>query len=512
MLRQLERSTIHLLAKRGKSQRQIARELDISRTTVSRALQEPVDKQPSKRQRRSSVDPFADQLKEWIGQNLTGVRMLELARADLDHPYTGGRSVFGEYIRKVRIELQRSTTDIPVRFEGLPGEYLQVDWGEVRRFPFTNQKPSTRYFLACRLKYSRWSFVRWTTRMDQETLIRLLVDCFLALGFVPWVLVFDNMKTVTTGRDAQDQPIWHPVFLQFAREFDFHPEACAVGAANQKGSVESLVKWVKGNFLAGRSFADDADLANQTQGWLRMANSRPNSATGEPPLERLKVEKSKGTPLPASATDYGFPESAQVNSESMVHAMGNTYSTPVAHVGRPVTVRIHRERVVIWRDTEFVAEHKRAPNGAHQRVVIPEHFEPLYSKKPRAQVMLQRQALLELGDGATRYIGELSRRRRDRLAGEISAVYGLCERVGREALVEAMVEAERAGVYGADYLAHLLATPTLEGAALPPLPPTVQGVPSQMEVDRLLSSYEEWVVGTASGDLDGAEMLVGVAG
>ena len=166
---------------------------------------------------------------------------------------------------------------------GLPGEYLQVDWGEVRHFPFTQQRPATRYFLACRLKYSRWSWSRWTTRMDQETLLRGLVDCFCALGWVPWVLVFDNMKTVTLGRDAQDQPIWNPVFLQFAREFDFHPEACAVGAANQKGSVESLVKWVKGNFLAGRSFADDADLAGQNHEWLEMANNRPNAATGERP-------------------------------------------------------------------------------------------------------------------------------------------------------------------------------------------------------------------------------------
>jgi hypothetical protein len=43
-----------------------------------------------------------------------------------------------------------------VRFEGLPGEYLQVDWGEVRRFPFLGQPRATRYFLACRLKYSLW--------------------------------------------------------------------------------------------------------------------------------------------------------------------------------------------------------------------------------------------------------------------------------------------------------------------------------------------------------------------
>ena len=97
--------------------------------------------------------------------------------------------------------------------------------------------------------------------MRQETLLRGLVDCFGALGWVPWVLVFDNMKTVTTGRDDAAAADLDPALLQLAREFGFHPEACTPGAGNQKGSVESLVKWVKGNFLAGRAFADDADLA-----------------------------------------------------------------------------------------------------------------------------------------------------------------------------------------------------------------------------------------------------------
>lgn len=497
MLRQLERSAVHLLAKRGKSQREIARELGLSRMTVARALREPVDKQPAKRDRGSSVDPLVDQIKIWLGEKLTIVRMLELARADPNHPYTGGRSVFSDYVRKVRLEQERVLADVPVRFEGLPGEYLQVDWGEVRHFPFTHQKPATRYFLACRLKYSRWTFVRWTTRMDQETLIRLLVECFLVLGFVPWVLVFDNMKTVTTGRDTDDKPIWHPVFLQFAREFDFHSEACAVGAANQKGTVESLVKYVKGNFLVGRSFLDDADLDHQNLEWLDAANSRPSSATGEPPTLRLQAEATRGGQLPASASDYGFAESARVNSESLVHVRGNVYSVPVAHVGTPVTVRVHLERVLIWRDTLCLAEHKRARDGAHQRVVVPEHFAPLYAKKPRARVMLQRQKLLELGGSATSFIAELSHRRRDRLGAEITALYGLYERFGQVAFLAATAKAELAGIYRADYLGLLLEAPTPNEADEPRLP----DVPTQSEVDRELRSYEQWVVGADSFSL-----------
>ena len=41
----MERSTIHLLHKRGKSQREIASELGRSRSAVARALSEPVDRQ-----------------------------------------------------------------------------------------------------------------------------------------------------------------------------------------------------------------------------------------------------------------------------------------------------------------------------------------------------------------------------------------------------------------------------------------------------------------------------------
>ena len=99
----MERSTIHLLAKRGKSIRQIAAELGRSPTTISRILQEPVDRQPAKRYRRSKVDPYRLQIERWVGEGLTAERMLELARADPERPYAGGHSVFRGYVRRVRL-------------------------------------------------------------------------------------------------------------------------------------------------------------------------------------------------------------------------------------------------------------------------------------------------------------------------------------------------------------------------------------------------------------------------
>jgi transposase len=486
----MERSTIQVLVKRGKSQRQIAKELGYSRATIARALTEPLDRQPAKHHRPSQVDPYRPQLEQWVRDGLSIVRMLELVRADPVRPYTGGRSVFNDMVRRIRLEIERAEADVPVRFEGLPAEYLQVDWGEIRRFPFTQQAPVTRYFLACRLKYSRWSWVRWTTDMRQETLLRGLVDCLVALGWVPWVLVFDNMKTVTSGRDAANQPIWTPALLQLAGEFGFHPQACDPGAGNQKGSVESLVKWVKGNFLPGRFFADDPDLTTQTGDWTTQANTRPSSATGEPPLARLPHEATKGGPLPPTAHDYGLLEHGRVAADSLVAVAGNRYSVPVAHVGTPVTVRLHRDRVRIWRDTLCLADHPRAPDGARRRVVDVRHFAAIFPVKPRAQVMLYREALLGLGGRAPAFLSELSRRCRAQLAPEILGLYTLYEQHGSAPLLLAMERAETAGTYSGAAVAALV-SPSV--ASPRSVPPAVVDAPAQQDIDRLLSVYEAWV-------------------
>jgi transposase len=486
----MERSAIHLMAKRGKSIREIAAETGRSPTTISRVLREPLDQAPARRHRRSQVDPYQVQIGRWLEEGVSVVRMLELARSDEQQPYTGSRSQFGEMVRRIRQEQgqERAVHDVPIRFEGLPGEYLQVDWGEIRRFPFHQQTPTTRYFLCCRLKYSRWSWVWWTETMRQETLFRGLIACFLALGFVPWVLIFDNMKTVTSGRDASNQPIWTPALLQLAAEFGFHPQACDLGAGNQKGSVEALVKWVKGNFLAGRVFADDADLAAQTHDWLTSVNQRVSSATGVPPVNRLGEETKNGGVLPATAADYGLLLPGQVAADATVAARGNRYSVPVVHVQAPVVVRVHEERVRIFRDAALIADHCRAPDGAQERVIDPVHFASLFERKPRAQAMLYREVLLGLGEVAATFITLLSQRQRSHLREEIMAVYALYLAHGADVLCGAMTEAMAAGSYQADTLALLLATSSRSFTVL-----DLPGIPLQEEVDRALASYEAWV-------------------
>jgi len=191
--------------------------------------------------------------------------------------------------------------------------------------------------------------------------------------------------------------------------------------------VEALVKWVKGNVLAGRVFAADADLAAQAAEWQEQANTRPSAATGVPPRERLPEEAAAGGALPTTAHDYGLLLTGQVSAEALVAVLGNRYSVPVAHVGAPVVARVHRERVRLWRDATLLADHPRARDGARERVVDPAHVAALFPRKPRAQAMLYREVLLRLGGPAPAFLAALSRRQRARLQDELRAVYALYE-------------------------------------------------------------------------------------
>ncbi len=96
MLGYMERSTIHFLKQKGWTNVQIAEFTGHHRDTIARVLQEVVDKKPKARQRSSAVDVFRPQIASWLDQNLPVIRMLEMAREDHDHPYSGSETAGSE--------------------------------------------------------------------------------------------------------------------------------------------------------------------------------------------------------------------------------------------------------------------------------------------------------------------------------------------------------------------------------------------------------------------------------
>ncbi|HLH60139.1 MAG TPA: hypothetical protein VKV20_00540, partial [Ktedonobacteraceae bacterium] len=364
----------------------------------------------------------------------------------------------------------------------------------------------TRYFFAARLKYSRAMFVSFQQDMREETLLRCLLACFVAIGGVPWVVVTDTMKTAVLGRDDGHQPIWNPAYQKLAAECKFLPEACAPASGNQKGSVENLVKFVKANFLSGRTFHDDADLAEQCQQWLTQVNTeRESSATGQVPCERLAEEQRKFGALPQQAHDYGFFDCVVVSREGLVSIETNRYSVPAHLIGRALTARLHLDRIELFADQELVASHPRS-RGHHERIITPAHFEAAFATKPRARVMVYRDWLCGLGEAATLYVRELCQRRHADMTQQITVLYTTAQESRRGDFLAALELAAEQQMYGAEYVQAILSLPRQVApgeTAEVDLSALLSAVPAQHEVERDLAQYEYYV---ANRDSVGAEL------
>jgi transposase len=494
----MERSTIYFLKQKGWSNLAIAEAVGCHRDTVSRILREPVDYQGEPRHRVSQIAVYDPAIKEWLEQNLSVRRMLEMVRSDPDQPYQGSDSAFYDYVQPLRQARILRVAEVAVRFEGLPGELLQIDWGEVRQFPFLKPELTgqTRYFFAARLKYSRWMFVVFACDMREETLLRCLIACLVQLGGVPWAVTSDNMKTITLGRDAHNQPIWHPAFQKFAGEFGFHPSLCSPGAGNQKGSVENLVKYVKGNFLQGRRVHDDRDLEEETAAWLHRVNGvRVNQATDQIPNTLLAEERRRFKPLPAVAQDYGFFDSVLVNRESLVQIATNRYSVPAHLVGQTLTARIHPARIELFDGLERVATHRRH-FGRNARIVTPEHYEAVFVRKPRARVMVYRDWLVSLSPVVASYIAEVCHKHYDQMESQILRCYALAQEAGPTEFMAAVELAAAQATIGVDYVRALVRAPQPAQSALALAPNPLPGwlaAPPQATVERALSHYERYV-------------------
>ncbi len=476
----MARSTIKFLKQQGQFNTRIAGLVGCDRHTVARALGESTDPPRRRRVRPGTLDTRREALLSWIREEVPVTRMLELARQDPLAPYAGGASTFYRFVARLRAGLEAGAPPV-IRFEGLPGEYVQWDWGEAR-VPLGGDRVK-RVFLCGRLKYSRLSGVRWRTQMDLETLLRAMLEIVEGWGGVPWAWVFDNMKTVTLGRDAAGQPRWNPAFWRFATEVGCHPELCDPGAAQQKGSVENLVKWVKTNFLPGRSFADDEDLARQSLAWEQDKAGQLSQAHGQRPIELWPQERAAFGPLTTTAATYGLYRVATVNRESLVRVDGNQYSVPVGHGGQAVDIRILQDTIRLSRDGVPLAEHRRLP-GTGQRQRDPAHYASALDHRPRARLVLERERLCALGPEVAAYVTVISQRRRRVLAEELTACTALEAQLGAEGLRRATAACVARGTCGAEYL-------TLFAGAEPAL--ALPDLPDQAAVDRDLAVYEAFV-------------------
>jgi len=292
----------HLLES-GLSKSAIAQRLGVSRRVIyhwlaTGQLARDLDAPPARTSapRPTKLDPFTPIIAERLAAfpELSAVRLFEEIRLA---GYPGGITQLRDYVARVR---PRPEPEPLVRFETAPGHQAQVDFAEFT-FPW-----GKRHALLVVLGYSRLLFVRFFPRQTMAAVMTGLEDAFAYFGGVPAECLFDQLKAVVVEdrRAEGGKLLENAEFLRFAAHWGFRIRACRPYRAQTKGKVERPVRYLRGNFVYGRTFIGDADLDAQCQAWLdAVANRRVHGTTGEVPRERFERDE-RAVLRPLAAQPY----------------------------------------------------------------------------------------------------------------------------------------------------------------------------------------------------------------
>lgn len=299
MIDPMTRQRIHIHHDAGLTHQCIA---DLTRTSVrsvQRFLQEPMPT-PAELQdevlsrphggRPAVAASWSDRVRALFVERPDPPTTEVLRIASTEWGYTGSRATFFRLVRSLR---PAPVPEPMVRFEGLPGEFAQFDFGQAVVTYADGRKEKVHIFVG-RLKFSRQVQVMIVPNEQAETLIRCVVACCHAWGGSPLAWVFDNPTTVRLSKTGEVPVRLHPYLQHLAGELRVAVELCAPRSGNQKGSVERGVGWAKNSFLLVRRFLDRADLEAQLAAWLLEINTvRKSDATKQIPATLLAQEANR---------------------------------------------------------------------------------------------------------------------------------------------------------------------------------------------------------------------------
>jgi transposase len=346
-------TTIKTLWERTKNKTEIARLTGHDWKTVAKVIKniEAGIEIPQYKPRGSLIDAYRQKVLALLEKDLNGVRIYQELTRD---GFKGSYPTVKRYINK----LKRSQ-NIFVRINTEPGEEAQVDFGYAGLTKDDSGKSRKTWVFDMRLSYSRLDYYQKVYDQKVETFIAAHINAFEAFGGVPKYVRIDNLKSAILKASFYE-PLYQLAYKDFARYYGFSPLPCRIRRPNDKGKVESGIRFVKGNFFKGRKFASGKDLDCQLKAWNSIANQRVHGTTRKVPLEVFtEEEKSILSPLPPVRFAISKISTRKVYHDCHIYVDYNYYSVPYEYVGKIVDVEITDSLVKVFYGGKRIALHKR---------------------------------------------------------------------------------------------------------------------------------------------------------
>ncbi len=471
----------HKVLVEGRSARQVARELGISRRTVRKYLREavPMRREAKPRPRpvwekvSARVEALLAESPQWTGgkQQLTATRLHELLR-------TEGYRVGVTAVKAAVAEWRRQRREVFVPLTYRPGDLAEVDFFEVL-VDVAGVRRKAWLFLI-RLMYSGRDFAWVYERQDQISFLDGHVRAFAHFGGVPARLAYDNLRAAVVRILVGGERTLTARFAALASHYLIEPCFCRPGEGHDKGGVEARGQVLRRQALVPIPAAPTLDAINAALLARLDARLTTTPTIAARFAEETRVWRPTPEPFAAAATTV-----ATASPRGLIRLAGASYSVPsrwarldlVVHV-RPTTISI------VGRDGAAIC-HPRKQFG--ERSIDYRHYLPELARKPQAVRQVLPDLLRDLGAPFPAVWERLRTAHSPREAARLFAkILGALESRGAAAIVPALAAALATGA-------------PLTLAAIVVRPPTRIEVPAPLrDVDvasGCAADYDGWLTG-----------------
>ena len=307
-------------------------------------------------------------------QRHTAKRIFERLR---EEGYGGGYTQVKEAVR----ELRRTSQEVFVPLRHVPGE-AQVDFGHAL-VKLQGVLTKVAFFVMV-LPYSDALFAVAYRRECTETFQDGHVRAFAFFGGVARRISYDNARTSVSQIIGAHARKLTDGFLQLQSHYLFQEHFCRVYRANEKGVVESMVKFTRLNFFVPVPEVESLEALNAHLAQrCREDLQRRVRGKGGTKQELLRQDQAVLLALPAAPFDACRKTATAADRLSLVRFECNDYSVPVRYAHHAVTVKGYPEKVFLFRGEQVIAEHARRW-GKEEIAFEPLHYLELLERKPGA--------------------------------------------------------------------------------------------------------------------------------
>lgn len=369
---------IRSLSKQGYSIRAIARMTGLNRRSVKKYLSMNELPVYHSRNRTSMLANYHSLITDWLNQeNYQASKIYELLQCQ---GFKGSYDTVQRYVKKVKEKRDRVAY---VRFETMPGQQAQVDFGDFQIIEPDGQT-RTIYCFIMALGYSRNMYIEF---IDACTMVNFLSCHQHAFGFfggIPAEMLYDNIKNVVIKKLAGSTQ-WNKELTAFAMHYGFKLLSTPAYAPWAKGKVERPIGYVRERFWRGYIFNNIAYCNQDVRKWvINTANERIHGTTREKVSLRFERERPHLGSLPHRPYDISEKVWRHVYKDCQIAFGGNRYVMPHEYTGEKLLLKIRNGLLRAFKDEIMIAVYNIPPQKG-QVVSNPRFYQRLKADKEQLQ-------------------------------------------------------------------------------------------------------------------------------